>query len=174
MMRSSTSRLCADDPAREVHREASRRPASGRDRTLRPLPGLLAMEAARLIKSKNPHVVTKRPARINRAAELSTVLDQALAPRSLHLSKILWRLRHIGLMGATSWNAKLWGGGNGQARDPIPYELETDWPVGAAGFEPLHIGIGIAKTLSPGGGTRTCASRIKGVPDRCLKPVEAG
>ena len=22
--------------------------------------------------------------------------------------------------------------------DPIPYALETDWPVGAAGFEPLH------------------------------------
>jgi hypothetical protein len=31
-----------------------------------------------------------------------------------------------------------------------------------------------AKTLSPGGGTRTCASRIKGAPDRRLKPVEAG
>jgi RNA-directed DNA polymerase len=31
-----------------------------------------------------------------------------------------------------------------------------------------------AKTLSPGGGTRTCASRIKGAPDRCLKPVQAG
>src|SRR5258705_10268565 len=23
-------------------------------------------------------------------------------------------------------------------RDPISYALETDWPVGAAGFEPLH------------------------------------
>jgi hypothetical protein len=23
-------------------------------------------------------------------------------------------------------------------RDPIPYALETDWPVGAAGFEPVH------------------------------------
>jgi hypothetical protein len=23
-------------------------------------------------------------------------------------------------------------------RDPIPYALETDWPVGAGGFEPLH------------------------------------
>ena len=23
-------------------------------------------------------------------------------------------------------------------RDPIPYALETDWPAGAAGFEPLH------------------------------------
>src|SRR3979490_3274347 len=31
-----------------------------------------------------------------------------------------------------------------------------------------------AKTLSPGGGTRTCASRIKGAPDRRLDPVEAG
>jgi hypothetical protein len=35
-------------------------------------------------------------------------------------------------------------------RDPIPYALETDWPVGAAGFEPLHLKIGIAKTLSSG------------------------
>ncbi len=32
----------------------------------------------------------------------------------------------------------------------------------------------LAKTLSSGGGTRTCASRIKGAPDRRLKPVEAG
>ncbi len=30
-----------------------------------------------------------------------------------------------------------------------------------------------AKTLSPGGGTQTCASRFKGAPDRRLKPVEA-
>jgi hypothetical protein len=28
-------------------------------------------------------------------------------------------------------------------RDPIPYALETDWPVGARGFEPLHLRIGI-------------------------------
>jgi hypothetical protein len=27
------------------------------------------------------------------------------------------------------------------ARDPISYALETDWPVGAGGFEPLHRGI---------------------------------
>ena len=33
-------------------------------------------------------------------------------------------------------------------RDPIPYVLETDWPVEAAGFEHLHSRIGIAKTLS--------------------------
>src|SRR5712672_2836597 len=26
-------------------------------------------------------------------------------------------------------------------RDPISYALETDWPVGAAGFEPLHLEI---------------------------------
>jgi hypothetical protein len=29
-------------------------------------------------------------------------------------------------------------------RYPIPYALETDWPVEAAGFEPLHFKIGIA------------------------------
>ena len=28
-------------------------------------------------------------------------------------------------------------------RDLIPYALETDWPVGAAGFEPLHLEIRI-------------------------------
>ena len=27
--------------------------------------------------------------------------------------------------------------------DPIPYALETDWLVGAAGFEPLHLEIRI-------------------------------
>ena len=33
-------------------------------------------------------------------------------------------------------------------RVPIPYALETDWPVEAAGFEHLHSRIEIAKTLS--------------------------
>jgi hypothetical protein len=36
-------------------------------------------------------------------------------------------------------------------RDPISYALETDWPVGAAGFEPLHIRIGIRQDSQPGG-----------------------
>ena len=36
-------------------------------------------------------------------------------------------------------------------RDPIPYALETDWPVGAAGFEPLHSGIEIRQDSQPGG-----------------------
>ncbi len=36
-------------------------------------------------------------------------------------------------------------------RDPIPYALETDWPVGAAGFEPLHIRIGIGQDSQPWG-----------------------
>src|SRR4051794_29469431 len=35
-------------------------------------------------------------------------------------------------------------------RDPIPYALDSDWPVGAGEFEPLHLKIGIAKTLSLG------------------------
>jgi hypothetical protein len=26
-------------------------------------------------------------------------------------------------------------------RDPIPYALETDWPIGAAGFKPLYLQI---------------------------------
>ncbi len=29
----------------------------------------------------------------------------------------------------------------GQHADSIQYALETEWPVGAAGFEPLHIEI---------------------------------
>jgi hypothetical protein len=32
-------------------------------------------------------------------------------------------------------------------RDPISYALETDWPVGAAGFEPLHFRIEIRQSF---------------------------
>ncbi len=32
----------------------------------------------------------------------------------------------------------------------IPYSLETDWPVGAAGFEPLHLGLQLAQDSQPG------------------------
>ena len=35
-------------------------------------------------------------------------------------------------------------------RDPIPYALETDWPVGAGGFKPLHFRIGNCQTLNQG------------------------
>ena len=35
--------------------------------------------------------------------------------------------------------------------DSIQYALETDWPVGAAGFEPLHIRIGICQDSQLGG-----------------------
>jgi hypothetical protein len=34
--------------------------------------------------------------------------------------------------------------------DPIPYALETDWPVEAGGFEPLHFRIGIREDSQPG------------------------
>ncbi len=37
-------------------------------------------------------------------------------------------------------------------RDPMPYALETDWPVGAGGFEPLHLRIEFAKDSQPGAG----------------------
>jgi hypothetical protein len=37
-------------------------------------------------------------------------------------------------------------------RDPIPYALETDWPVGAAGFEALHLRIGIGPDSQFGAG----------------------
>ncbi len=49
-------------------------------------------------------------------------------------------------------------------RDPIPYALETDWPVGAAGFEPLHIRIGICQDSQPGGqmGYRGWSLRLVG------------
>ena len=35
-------------------------------------------------------------------------------------------------------------------RDPIPYALETDWPLEAGGFEPLHFRIGIREDSQPG------------------------
>ena len=42
----------------------------------------------------------------------------------------------------------------------ISYALETDWPVEAAGFEPLHSGIEIRQTLSLGGGiSKLCISK---------------
>jgi hypothetical protein len=34
-------------------------------------------------------------------------------------------------------------------RDAIPYALETDWPLGVAGFEPLHFRIGIREDSQP-------------------------
>jgi hypothetical protein len=40
-------------------------------------------------------------------------------------------------------------------RDPIPYALETDWPVGAARFEPLYIEI-----ISTGGLDRHSAGLL--------------
>jgi hypothetical protein len=72
--------------------------------------------------------------------------------------------------------------------------LETDWPVGVAGFEPLHSGIEIrqdsslgrrdsnlcilesefAKTLSRGARLELALLELKARPDRRLKPVEAG
>ncbi len=59
----------------------------------------------------------------------------------------------------------IWAGRASEAAamnaDSIQYALETDWPVGAAGFGPQHIESEFAKTLSPKGRTRTCASRNK-------------
>ena len=53
--------------------------------------------------------------------------------------------------------------------------FETDWLVGAAGFERLHIRIGILPRLSArGAGLELAHLEIKGAPDRRLKPVEAG
>jgi hypothetical protein len=39
-------------------------------------------------------------------------------------------------------------------RNPIPYALKTDWPVEAAGFEPLHL-----RSLSLGTGLDRIAVR---------------
>jgi hypothetical protein len=36
--------------------------------------------------------------------------------------------------------------------DLIPYALETDWPVGAGGFEPLHLRIRIREDSPLGAG----------------------
>jgi hypothetical protein len=73
-------------------------------------------------------------------------------------------------------------------RDPIPYALETDWPLGAAGFEPLHFRIGIREDSQPGAAgfehthlncvharrRRVIAEDIhkhKAIPDFCGSPV---
>jgi hypothetical protein len=57
---------------------------------------------------------------------------------------------------AISWHFK---------RDPIPYALETDWPLGVAGFEPLHLRIGIRQDSQPWGGRiRTSAFQNRHSP----------
>jgi hypothetical protein len=61
-------------------------------------------------------------------------------------------------------------------RDPIQYALETDWPLEAGGFEPLHFRIGIREDSQPGAaGFETYASQLKFVvplliPEESLKP----
>jgi hypothetical protein len=47
---------------------------------------------------------------------------------------------------------------------PVPYALETDWPVGAAGFEPLHIRIGICQDYQPGAGLELAHLELKARP----------
>ena len=46
------------------------------------------------------------------------------------------------------------------ACDPIPYALETDWPVGAAGFEPLHLEIESAELHPAWGGLGVDRARL--------------
>jgi hypothetical protein len=53
--------------------------------------------------------------------------------------------------------------------DLIPYALETDWPVEAGGFKPLHLRIEFAKTLRSGREYSNCASRLK-LSCRTLSP----
>jgi hypothetical protein len=57
--------------------------------------------------------------------------------------------------------------------DSIQYALETDWPVGAAGFEPLHIRIRICQDSQPGG-ARPEFAHLEVSPDRRLGSVETG
>ncbi len=59
-------------------------------------------------------------------------------------------------------------------RDPIPYALEADWLVGAAGFEPLHLRIKFAKTLSSGRekSNMRISSKVV-VPPPCQKKSQA-
>ncbi len=52
--------------------------------------------------------------------------------------------------------------------------VETGLAVWGGGIRTSAYRIGICQDSQPGGGTGTCASRIKGAPDRCLDPVEAG
>ena len=64
---------------------------------------------------------------------------------------------------------------------------DTDWPVGGAGFEPLHLGLQLAQDSQPGredsnlcilesgsqlgARTQTCVSRIAGAPAALSKNV---
>ncbi len=85
------------------------------------------------------HTTTKRVWHTVDALAFPAVASEA--ELTIRFDGAICRTLHIGLMGGglISWNAKLWGGGNGQARDPTPYALETEWPVGAAGLEPPHL-----------------------------------
>jgi hypothetical protein len=55
-------------------------------------------------------------------------------------------------------------------RDPIPYALDTDWPVEAGGFEPLHLRIGIPQTLSSGREDSNIRISIEGLSCRSSFP----
>jgi hypothetical protein len=46
-------------------------------------------------------------------------------------------------------------------RDPIPYALETDWPVGAAGFEPPHLEIRSAELHRAKRGSWAAGQRLR-------------
>ena len=59
-------------------------------------------------------------------------------------------------------------------RDPIPYALETDWPVEAAGFEPLHLRIGIHQDSQPGGQDSNLRISNCRCADRTLKNELSG
>jgi hypothetical protein len=47
-----------------------------------------------------------------------------------------------------------------ESRMPIPYALETDWPVGVAGFETLHFRIGVRQDSQLGAGFEPLHLRI--------------
>ena len=50
-------------------------------------------------------------------------------------------------------------------RAPIPYALETDCPLGAAGFEPLHLMRDLRQDSPPRGqDSKLCISKFEVVP----------
>src|SRR4030088_2732991 len=89
----------------------------------------------------------------NRAASPASEANESTS-QSIELTGERWAFKHArnaahhaGAAGSRHGGAAARGCGE---RYPIPYALETDWPVGAGGFKPLHFRIGIRQDSQPG------------------------
>src|ERR1700716_2296639 len=80
----------------------------------------------------------------NRAASPASEANESTS-QSIELTGERWAFKHAmaGQRRGAVESPPHQHGARHFERYPIPYALETDWPVGAAGFEPLHAGIEI-------------------------------